>query len=103
MYRGHLLFINYHHTKFEVPRPKHFLSIDRKPFDLQDQCDLDHRPIDSKRGHLLVMNNIHIKFKVSKPKRSLVIGRKPFAYGPTDRPTDKCKAIYPPPTSSKGA
>jgi hypothetical protein len=30
--RSHLLVMNNHHTKFEVPRPKCSLVIDRKPF-----------------------------------------------------------------------
>jgi hypothetical protein len=30
--RSHLLVINNHHTKFEVPRSKRSLVIDRKPF-----------------------------------------------------------------------
>jgi hypothetical protein len=36
---GHLLVMTNHHTKFEVPRPKGSLVIDRKPFGLwTDKC-----------------------------------------------------------------
>jgi hypothetical protein len=69
-----------HHIKFEVPRPKRPLGIERKPFLTSSKCDLDLWPFDPKinRDHLLDITNHHTKFKIPRPKRSLVIDRKPF-------------------------
>ena len=63
-------------------------------------CDLNLWPTNPKiqRGHLPVMNNLPMRFHDPRPKRSQVIILKPFDIrtdGPTDRPTDISKTIFP--------
>jgi hypothetical protein len=54
--------------------------IDRQPFYLQGQCDLDIGPLDPKINwvHLLFMSNHHTKFEVPRLNGFLVIDRKLF-------------------------
>jgi hypothetical protein len=84
--------MNNHHTKFEVPKPMLFSyhseiilpPMSMWPWPLTPWPKINW-------GHLLVMNSHHTKFEVP---RKLSLGNHLF-YGPTDKQTDKCKAIYP--------